>query len=365
MTPIPLWRTVRQVFAVDTRLALLVGMLVAAGLGTLYSAALDFPGRFELQLRNVLVAMALMWTAANVPPQTLMRYAAPVYGAGVALLLAVFLFGISRKGSQRWLWIGFEFQPSEMLKIAMPVMLAWLFHQYAAMKRTHLFAAAGVLLAVPVGLIIKQPDLGTGLLVLSAGMYVVLLAGLSWRALAGMALAGLAAIPISWPLLHDYQRNRVLTLLDPEADPLGKGFQIKQAGIAIGSGGVSGKGWLEGTQGHLGFVPERSTDFIFSVFAEEFGLAGNLVLLVLFALLIVRGLQIAAAATTVFSRLLAGAITLSWFTYAFINLGMVSGIMPVVGVPLPFFSYGGTALMTLGVGCGMLMSIQRASAAAR
>ncbi|MBY0240629.1 MAG: rod shape-determining protein RodA [Burkholderiaceae bacterium] len=364
MTPLPLWRRVRQYLAVDARLALLVGLLVAAGLGTLYSAALDFPGRFELQLRNVLIAMALMWTVANVPPPTLMRYAAPVYGAGVALLLAVFLFGISRKGSQRWIWIGFEFQPSEMMKIAMPLMLAWLFHQFGAMKRAHVFAVAAVLLVLPVGLIIKQPDLGTGLLVLAAGVYVVLLAGLSWKALAAMVAAGLAAIPLAWPLLHDYQRNRVLTMLNPEADPLGKGFQIKQAGIAIGSGGVAGKGWLEGTQGHLGFVPERSTDFIFSVFAEEFGLAGNLALLVLYALLIVRGLQIAADAPTVFARLLAGAITLIFFTYAFINLGMVSGIVPVVGVPLPFFSYGGTALMTLGIGCGILMSIRRASLAA-
>ncbi len=365
MTPLPLWRRARPYLAVDAPLALVVGLLLAAGLGTLYSAALDFPGRFALQLRNVLVALSLMWIAANIAPQTLMRYAAAVYGAGVALLLAVFLFGISRKGSTRWIWIGFEFQPSEIMKIAMPLMLAWLFHQFGAMKRGHLFAVAGVLLAVPVGLIMKQPDLGTALLVLAAGLYVVLLAGLSWKALAGMVLAGLAAIPLAWPLLHDYQRNRVLTLLNPEADPLGKGFQIKQAGIAIGSGGVAGKGWLEGTQGHLGFVPERSTDFIFSVFAEEFGLAGNLALLVLYALLIVRGLQIAAAAPTTFSRLLAGAITLIFFTYAFINLGMVSGMVPVVGVPLPFFSYGGTALMTLGTGCGMLMSIRRASLAAR
>jgi rod shape determining protein RodA len=355
------WRRVRPYLAVDAPLMLCVGLLLAAGLGTLYSAALDFPGRFELQLRNVALALTLMWVAANTPPQTLMRLAAPVYAVGVALLLAVFLFGVNRKGSQRWLHVGVEFQPSEIMKIAMPLMLAWLFHQFSAMRRSHLFVMASVLLAVPVALILKQPDLGTALLVLAAGFYVILLAGLSWKALAALALSAAAAVPLAWPLLHGYQRNRVLTLLNPEADPLGKGFQIKQAGIAIGSGGMAGKGWLDGTQGHLGFVPERSTDFIFSVFAEEFGLAGNLVLLALYSLLIVRGLQIAAGAPTVFSRLLAGAITLIFFTYAFVNIGMVSGIVPVVGVPLPFFSYGGTALMTLGIGCGMLMSIRRQS----
>jgi len=202
------------------------------------------------------------------------------------------------------------------------------------------------------------------LLVLAAGFYVIVLAGLSWKALAGLTVAGIAAIPLSWPLLHDYQRNRVLTLLDPAADPLGKGFQIQQAGIAIGSGGMQGKGWLAGTQGHLGFVPERSTDFIFSVFAEEFGLVGNIALLLLYTALIVRGLQITARAATHFSRLLAGAITMILFTYVFINIGMVCAIFPVVGVPLPFFSYGGTALMTLGLGCGILLAVRRESDAA-
>ncbi|PHV05866.1 hypothetical protein CSQ96_18935 [Janthinobacterium sp. BJB412] len=207
----------------------------------------------------------------------------------------------------------------------------------------------------------KQPDLGTALLVLAAGGYVIVLAGLSWKAMAGMAATVALSLPLAWPLLHDYQRNRVMTLIDPSADPLGKGFQVLQAGIAIGSGGVAGKGWMEGTQGRLGFLPERSTDFIFSVYAEEFGLAGNLALLVMYFLLVLRGLQITANASTAFSRLLAGAITMIFFTYAFVNIGMVSGIVPVVGVPLPFISYGGTALMTLGLGCGILMSIQRQS----
>lgn len=356
-----LWRRLRPVLAVDAPLAAIVGLLVGTGLLTLYSAAADFPGRFELQLRNVLLAMLLMWTAANVTQTFLMRHAATLYAIGVALLLAVFLFGVTKKGSTRWLHIGHDIQPSEMMKLAMPLMLAWFFHRYDNVKGWKLFAVATVLLAIPVGLIAKQPDFGTAMLVLAAGFYVIVLAGLSWKALAALAAAGLAATPVVWHLLHDFQRQRVLTFLDPAADPLGKGFQINQAMTAIGSGGVTGRGWMDGPQGHLGFIPERSTDFIFSVFAEEFGLLGGIVLLAMYALLIVRGLQISAAASTLFSRLLGGAITMIFFTYAFINLGMVSGVVPVVGVPLPFFSYGGTALGTLGLGCGILMSIQRHS----
>jgi rod shape determining protein RodA len=354
-----LWRRVRPYVAVDAPLALCIALLLATGLVTLYSAGSDFPGRFELQLRNVIVALGIMWMAANVPPQVLMRYAAAIYAGGVLLLLAVFVAGVSKKGAQRWLAVGVDIQPSEIMKIAMPLMLAWFFHQYAQARRWQVFAIAAVLLLIPVALIARQPDLGTALLVLAAGFYVILLAGLSWQALAALAVAAAAAVPLAWPFLHDYQRHRVLTLIDPAADPLGKGFQILQAGIAIGSGGVGGKGWMQGTQGRLGFLPERSTDFIFSVYAEEFGLAGNLVLLVLYLVLIGRGLQITAGATTAFSRLLAGAITMIFFTYAFVNIGMVSGIVPVVGVPLPFISYGGTALMTLGLGAGILMSIQR------
>ncbi|MFA9219025.1 MAG: rod shape-determining protein RodA [Sphingomonadaceae bacterium] len=354
-----LWQRLRPWLAVDAPLALCIVLLLATGLLTLYSAGSDFPGRFELQLRNIAIALAIMWAAANVPPQQLMRFAAAMYGAGVLLLLAVFLAGVSKKGARRWLPLGIDIQPSELMKIAMPLMLAWFFHQYAHLRRWHSFAIAALLLLLPVALILKQPDLGTALLVLAAGFYVILLAGLSWRALATLAVTAVAALPLAWPFLHDYQRQRVLTLLDPGADPLGKGFQILQAGIAIGSGGVAGKGWMQGTQGRLGFLPERSTDFIFSVYAEEFGLAGNLLLLVLYLLLILRGLQITAAANTQFARLLAGAITMIFFTYAFVNLGMVSGILPVVGVPLPFISYGGTALMTLGLGGGILMSIQR------
>lgn len=358
---LPLWRRLGPVLALDAPLALIVGLLLATGLVTLYSASADFPGRFELQLRNVLMALGLMWTAANIPQHVFMRYAAALYALGVALLLAVFLFGVTKKGSTRWLHLGHDFQPSEMMKIAMPLMLAWFFHRYDSVKGWRLFAAAAVLLAIPVGLIARQPDFGTAMLVLAAGFYVIVLAGLSWQALAALAAAAIAAAPVVWHMLHDFQRQRVLTFLDPGADPMGKGFQTTQAVTAIGSGGVTGRGWMDGTQGHLGFVPERSTDFIFSVFAEEFGLLGGIALLLMYALLIVRGMRISAAAPTRFSRLLGGAITMIFFTYAFINIGMVSGVVPVVGVPLPFFSYGGTALATLGLGCGILMSIRRHS----
>jgi rod shape determining protein RodA len=227
------------------------------------------------------------------------------------------------------------------------------------MIRWPVFLIAGLLLAVPVGLIIRQPDLGTGVLVLAAGFYVIFFAGLSWKVLTGLAIAGAASLPVIWSVLHDYQRQRVMMLIDPTSDPLGKGFHIIQSTIAIGSGGVTGKGWLMGTQTHLEFIPERTTDFIFSVFSEEFGLIGNTILVVLYLLLIGRGLMITANAPTLFTRLLGGSITMIFFTYAFVNMGMVSGILPVVGVPLPFMSYGGTALVTLGLGAGILMSIQR------
>jgi rod shape determining protein RodA len=359
----PFWQRLRPVLAVDAPLAAILALLITSGLVTLYSAAADFPGRFELQLRHVAMAVLLMWTAANIPQRVLMRHAVTLYCLGLALLLAVFLFGVTKKGSTRWLNIGHDFQPSEMMKIAMPMMLAWFFHRYDGAKGWQVFVAAAVLLAIPVGLIAKQPDFGTAMLVLAAGFYVIVLAGLSWKALAALGACGLAATPLVWHLLHDFQRQRVLTFLDPGADPSGKGFQITQAMTAIGSGGTTGRGWMDGTQGHLGFIPERSTDFIFSVFAEEFGLFGGVALLVMYSLLIVRGLQISAAATTRFSRLLGGAVTMILFTYAFINIGMVSGVVPVVGVPLPFFSYGGTALMTLGAACGILMGIRRQSQA--
>jgi rod shape determining protein RodA len=240
-----------------------------------------------------------------------------------------------------------------------PLMLAWYFHRRESTLRLRDFALGALLLAVPVALILRQPDLGTASLVMAAGFYVIFFAGISWKVLGGLAGLSVAALFPLWGLLHDYQRKRVLTLLDPTQDPLGAGYHIIQSTIAVGSGGIAGKGWLNGTQAHLEFIPERHTDFIFAVYSEEFGLIGNLLLLVLYAFLIGRGLVIAANAATVFARLLAGSVTLMFFTYAFVNMGMVSGILPVVGVPLPFLSYGGTALLTLFIGAGILMSVQR------
>lgn len=354
------WQIIKPHLGVfDGALSLIIFLIISVGIVTLYSAGMNFPGRVEDQLRNILIAFVVMWIAANVSPQTLLRFAVPIYSVGVTLLIAVALFGIVKKGSRRWLNIGVVVQPSEVMKIAMPLMLAWYFQKREGMIRWHVFLIAGLLLAIPVGLIIRQPDLGTGVLVAAAGFYVIFFAGLSWKVLAGLVVAGLASLPVIWSVLHDYQRQRVMMLIDPTSDPLGKGFHIIQSTIAIGSGGVTGKGWLMGTQTHLEFIPERTTDFIFSVYSEEFGLIGNVVLLILYLLLIGRGLVITANAPTLFTRLLAGAITMIFFTYAFVNMGMVSGILPVVGVPLPFMSYGGTALVTLGLGAGILMSIQR------
>jgi len=356
----PLRQIIKPYFMVfDGSLALIMFLILSVGIVTLYSAGIDFPGRVEDQLRNILIAFVVMWIAAIIPPQMLMRFAVPVYTIGVALLVAVAAFGMVKKGARRWLNVGIVIQPSEIMKIAMPLMLAWFFQKREGLIRWQEFLVATVLLVIPVGLIAKQPDLGTALLVMGAGFYVIFLAGLSWKVLISLAVAGLASLPVVWSMLHDYQRARVMTLIDPTSDPLGKGFHIIQSTIAIGSGGVAGKGWLKGTQAHLEFIPERTTDFIFAVFSEEFGLIGNCILLVLYLFLIGRGLIIAANAPTFFSRLLAGAITLIFFTYAFVNMGMVSGILPVVGVPLPFMSYGGTAFVTLGLGAGILMSIQR------
>jgi rod shape determining protein RodA len=310
------------------------------------------------QLRNVLVAVGALWIAANVPPQTLMRLAVPVYVVGMALLVGVALFGDVRNGARRWLNLGFgSIQPSEIMKIAVPLVLAWYFHRHEEGLRMRDYAVAAILLALPVGLIARQPDLGTALLIFASGFFVIFLAGLSWRLIIGMGALGMAALPFLWSVLHDYQRKRILTLLDPMQDPLGAGYHIIQSTIAIGSGGMLGKGWLNGTQAQLDFLPERSTDFIFAVYGEEFGLAGIAVLIALYMLIIARGFMIAANASTVFARLTAGAITLTFFTYAFVNMGMVTGILPVVGVPLPLISYGGTALLSMLIGFGILMSV--------
>ncbi|MBQ0932616.1 rod shape-determining protein RodA [Ideonella alba] len=368
-----LWQRLRPVFS-GFDLPLMLGLLVLAVLGmvTMYSAGFDHGTRFVDHGRNMLIAGLVLFAVAQVSPQRLMQLAVPLYTLGLALLVATALFGITKKGATRWLNLGIVIQPSEILKLAMPLMLAWWFQKREGQLRTLDFIAAGVLLLVPVGLVVKQPDLGTAILILSGGLYVIFFAGLSWRLIVPVVLAaavGIAALvtfgdaicepDVKWPLLRDYQKHRVCTLLDPSKDPLGKGFHIIQGMIAIGSGGLTGKGLMQGTQTHLEFIPERTTDFIFAAFAEEFGLLGVLTLIATFSFVLLRGLTIAAEAPTLFTRLLAGAITLSIFTYAMVNMGMVSGILPVVGIPLPFISYGGTAMTTLGLALGMLMSIAR------
>jgi rod shape determining protein RodA len=332
--------------------------LVLLGLVTLFSASYEIPGRVTAQVLNLAVALCAMWIVAQLPPQTLMRFAVPAYVLGVTLLVAVALAGDIVNGARRWLHVGVtRFQPSEMMKLALPMMLAWYFHKNEATLRMRDFVVAAAMLAVPVLLIARQPDLGTAVLVGAVGFYVIFFAGIGWKVLVGLGVLGLASLAPLWGLLHDYQRRRILTLIDPSQDPLGAGYHTIQSTIAVGSGGIAGKGWLHGTQTHLEFIPERHTDFIFAVFSEEFGLIGNIVLLLLYTLLIARGLMIAANAATFFARLLAASVTLMFFTYAFVNMGMVAGVLPVVGVPLPFISYGGTALLTLFVGIGILMSV--------
>lgn len=368
-----LWARVSPVFAgFDPWLAVAVALLAAAGLFTMYSVGYDHGTRFQSHGRNMLLALGVLFLVAQIPPQRMMSLAVPLYTIGVALLLAVFLFGISKKGAQRWLNVGVVIQPSELMKIAMPFMLAWWFQRREGQLKPLDFIVAGIMLAIPAALILKQPDLGTTLLVLASGIFVIFLAGLSWKLIIPPVLLGAIGVVIivsmgdqwcapgvDWKILHEYQKQRVCTLLDPYQDPLGKGFHIIQGMIAIGSGGVWGKGFMQGTQTHLEFIPERTTDFIYAAFSEEFGLAGTLGLMVGFIFLVVRGLTIALEAPTLFSRLVAGAITLNIFVYAFVNMGMVSGILPVVGVPLPFISYGGTAMVTMGVGLGILMSVAR------
>ena len=368
-----LWQRVAPWFrGFDGPLAFGIFMLACAGLLTMYSSGYDQGSRFEDHGRNMLLAGVILFVVAQIPPQRLMALALPLYVAGVTLLIAVAIFGVTKKGARRWLNVGITIQPSEILKIAVPLMLAWWFQKREGQLRPIDFAVAALLLALPIALIVRQPDLGTAVLVLSAGLSVIFFAGLSWKWIVPPVLLGVLAVAlvvgfepqlcadgVRWPLLHDYQQQRICTLLDPTRDPLGKGFHIIQGMIAIGSGGFWGKGFMQGTQTHLEFIPERTTDFIFAAFSEEFGLFGNLLLLLGFGFLILRGLALALEAPTLFSRLLAGSITLIFFTYAFVNMGMVSGILPVVGVPLPFISYGGTAMVTLGMGLGILMSIAK------
>ncbi len=367
------WRRIAPLFhGFDGPLAFAVFLLACAGMLTMYSSGFDHGTRFEDHGRNMLIAAAIMFVVAQVPPQRLMALAVPLYVLGVTLLIAVAVFGITKKGARRWINVGITIQPSEILKIAMPLMLAWWFQKREGQLRPLDFGVAAVLLGMPVALIQSQPDLGTSLLILIVGLSVIFFAGMSWKlvippvvlGVVGVALIvafepSLCADGVRWPVLKEYQQQRICTLLDPTRDPLGKGFHIIQGMIAIGSGGVTGVGFMKGTQTHLEFIPERTTDFIFAAFGEEFGLLGNVLLIAAFLFLILRGLAIALEAPTLFSRLLAGSVTMIFFTYAFVNMGMVSGILPVVGVPLPFISYGGTAMVTLGLGLGILMSIAK------
>jgi rod shape determining protein RodA len=333
--------------------------IVGVGLVTLFSAADQSVARVASQVMALGLGLVLMWLVANVAPQQLARAAVPLYVLAVLLLVAVAVGGTVVNGSRRWLNLGIgRFQPSELMKIALPLMLAWYFQKHEGRVRFVDFLVAAALIALPVWLIKRQPDLGTALMIGASGFFVLYLAGLSWKVMAGLAAITALAAPLVWPHLHHFQQERILTFLDPERDPLGAGYHSTQASIALGSGGVIGKGWLNGTQTHLDFLPERHTDFIFAVFGEEFGLIGEVVLLVLYLLLVSRALVITANASTLFTRLLAGSITLMFFTYAFVNMAMVSGLLPIVGVPLPLISYGGTALVSLFVGLGILMNVQ-------
>ena len=333
--------------------------LVFIGLITLYSADGQDLVLVEGQALKIAFAMGIMCVMAQVNPKTYQHWSVPLFLAGVFFLILVEFFGYTAKGATRWLNLGFtKFQPSEIMKLAVPMAVAWYMANQPMPPRTRNVIIGFAICLVPTLLIAKQPDLGTSILVAVSGVFVVFLSGMSWRIIGAVSAMVAGFIPILWTfLMHDYQRQRVLTLLDEERDPLGKGYHIIQSKIAIGSGGVEGKGWMQGTQSQLEFLPERHTDFIFAVFSEEFGLMGVIGLLALYLFIIGRGLMIAHQAQDNYSKFLAGSITLTFFVYVFVNMGMVSGILPVVGVPLPLISFGGTSLVTLLAGFGILMAI--------
>jgi rod shape determining protein RodA len=344
---------------IDGPLMAIICVIIAFGLAVIFSATSGTSDRVILQARNFGLGLGVLWIVANIPPNRLMQLAVPIYVIGLMLLVGVAVAGDVRNGARRWLNLGVtSIQPSEIMKLAVPAVLAWYFQRRESALGAKDFIIAAAILAVPMLLTMKQPDLGTALLIASSGVFVIFLAGLPWKAIFTLTVAGIAFLPIAWNyILHDYQRQRVMTLIDPSSDPQGAGYHITQASIAIGSGGWFGKGWLTGSQGQLDFIPERHTDFILAVLGEEFGLIGILALTVLYLLLITRGFYITMQARGVFSRLLAGAVTLTFFIYAFVNLGMVMGILPVVGVPLPLVSFGGTAVLTMMLSFGILMSV--------
>ena len=340
---------------------LLIGLLslMALGLFIVYSADGQDLAIVYRKARSLGVALIVMLFVAQVPPLFYRKWAVPVFILGLLMLVSVLLFGHVGKGAQRWLDLGFmKFQPSEIMKLIVPIMIAWFVSQDNLPVKISTVTFAFILVLLPTLLIAKQPDLGTSLLIATSGIFVIFLAGASWKLISVCAGLLSAFIPVLWIfLMKDYQKQRVLTFLDPEQDPLGSGYQIIQSKIAIGSGGIEGKGWLQGTQSQLEFLPERHTDFIFAVFSEEFGLIGVATLLTIYLLIVMRGLWIAVNAQHTFTKLLAGSITLTFFVYVFVNIGMVSGIVPVVGVPLPLVSYGGTSIVTLMAGFGLLMAI--------
>ena len=340
---------------IDPWLLLGIACLMVLSLITLYSVS---PTWVIPQLIRLGVALAVMIVMAQIPPEVYQRWTPAIFIICVLLLIAVLVFGHTGKGAQRWLDLGFtKFQPSEIMKLIMPFAVAYYISQYTLPVRLNTAIMALLIVMIPTLLIAKQPDLGTSILVASSGVFVLFLSGISWIYIGIATAAVLAFIPILWfYLMHDYQRGRVMTLFNPEADPLGAGYHIIQSKIAIGSGGLLGKGWLQGTQSQLEFLPERHTDFIFSVFSEEFGFVGILLLLTIYLFIIGRGLWIANEAQDAFTKLVAGSIILTFFVYIFVNIGMVSGLLPVVGVPLALISYGGTSIVTLLAGFGVLMS---------
>jgi len=347
-----------QFLHLDHLLMLGIGVLLVLGLGVLYSAGDESMELINRQLTRITLAFIVMLIMAQIPSSTLRFWSPWMYIVGVILLVLVLVMGDVGKGAQRWLNLGFiRFQPSEMMKLVTPMMIAWYFAEKPLPPSWRTLFIAAVLILVPTFLIAKQPDLGTALLIFAAGFFVIFLGGLSWKVMTAMVVLVASLLPVLWHFMHDYQRGRVMTLLDPQRDPLGAGYHIIQSQIAIGSGGVYGRGWLNGSQSRLNFLPEQSTDFIFAVFAEEFGLLGGLLLLVLYGFIIIRGLVIAVQGQDTYARLLAGSLSLTFFVYLFVNVGMVSGILPVVGVPLPLISYGGTSMVTLMAGFGMLMSV--------
>lgn len=346
-------------FHIDVPLLVALLTLAIIGLIVMYSAGSQDSDLLVRQIIRLLLGFIVMFVIAQIHPSTMSLWAPWIFGAGLIMLVAVLLLGEVGKGAQRWLNLGlFRFQPSEIMKIALPMMIASFLSESVLPPRRLRMLACSLILVVPTLLVAKQPDLGTALLIASSGIFALFLAGTRWRLIISLIVIASASIPFAWNMLHDYQRRRVLTFLNPESDPLGSGYHIIQSTIAIGSGGVYGKGWLNGTQSHLDFLPERSTDFIFAVFSEEFGFLGILILLALFLFITARGLLIASQAQDTFTRLLAGSLTLTFFVYFFVNIGMVSGLLPVVGVPLPLISYGGTSLVTLMAGFGILMSIK-------